>query len=150
MKIAAKKPTKAVGKREKNPDNVRRGKRSRNKGSSYERTIARKFAEVYGVELVRTPQSGGFVKNSLKAEDFRGDVVPADSSIKLLLHIECKNTQKWTLPQWLKQAESDCPEGRRPIIVFHQHNSSKDYVCISLEDFMELVPKKNIILRKVE
>lgn len=147
MKLAAKKPVKVTKK--KNPENVKRGRRSRNKGSNYERSIAKRFAEVYGVELVRTPQSGGFVKNSLKAEDFRGDVVPADSTIRLELHIECKNTQKWTLPQWIKQAESDCPEGRVPVVVFHQYNSSKDYVCLSLSDFMSLVPKNNIISKKV-
>ena len=147
MKLAAKKPVKVTKK--KNPENVKRGRRSRNKGSNYERSIAKRFAEVYCVELVRTPQSGGFVKNSLKAEDFRGDVVPADSTIRLELHIECKNTQKWTLPQWIKQAESDCPEGRVPVVVFHQYNSSKDYVCLSLSDFMSLVPKKNIISKKV-
>lgn len=143
MKLAARKAVKAKPK--KNPDNVLRGKRSRNKGSSYERTIAKKFAAKYGVELVRTPQSGGFVKNSLKAEDFRGDIVPADSAIKLGLHIECKNAQRWELPKWIAQAESDCPKGRIPIVVFHQHNSSKDYVCISLEQFMSLVDKKKII-----
>ena len=126
MKLAAKKPVKVT--KQKNPENVKRGRRSRNKGSNYERSIAKRFAEAYGVELVRTPQSGGFVKNSLKAEDFRGDVVPADSTIKLALHIECKNTQKWTLPQWIKQAESDCPEGRVPAVVFDPHNHSKDYV----------------------
>ena len=147
MKRAAKKPVKVT--KQKNPEKVKRGRRSRNKGSNYERSIAKRFAEVYGVELVRTPQSGGFVKNSLKAEDFRGDVVPADSTIRLELHIECKNTQKWTLPQWIKQAESDCPEGRVPVVVFHQYNSSKDYVCLSLSDFMSLVPKKNIISKKV-
>lgn len=142
MKLAVKK---TVPKKVKNPENVRRGKRSRNKGSSYERDVAKKFAKSYGVELVRTPQSGGFIKNSLKAEDFRGDVVPADSSIRLILHIECKNSKRWTLPQWIEQAEGDCPEGRVPVVVFHQHNSSKDYVCISLDNFMRLVPKKNII-----
>ena len=147
MKLAAKKPVKVT--KQKNPENVKRGRRSRNKGSNYERSIAKRFAEAYGVELVRTRQSGGFVKNSLKAEDFRGDVVPADSTIRLGLHIECKNTQKWTLPQWIKQAESDCPEGRVPVVVFHQYNSSKDYVCLSLSDFMSLVPKKNIISKKV-
>ena len=142
MKLAVKK---TVTKKVKNPENVRRGKRSRNKGSNYERDVAKKFAKSYGVELVRTPQSGGFIKNSLKAEDFRGDVVPADSSIRLILHIEGKNSKRWTLPQWIEQAEGDCPEGRVPVVVFHQYNSSKDYVCISLDNFMRLVPKKNII-----
>lgn len=146
MKLSAKKPV--ATKKEKNPENVRRGKRSRNKGSNFERDVAKKFARAYGVELVRTPQSGGFIKNSLKAEDFRGDVVPADGSIRLILHIECKNSKRWTLPQWIEQAEGDCPKGRVPIVVFHKYNSSKDYVCISMDDFMKLVPKKNILFKR--
>lgn len=146
MKSAKKGPVSKT--KEKNPDNVKRGRRSRNKGSNFERDVAKKFARFYGVELVRTPQSGGFVKNSLKAEDFRGDVVPADSSVKLILHIECKNAKRWTLPQWIEQAESDCPKGKVPVVVFHKHNSSKDYVCLELEDFMKIVPGSNILFRK--
>lgn len=148
MKLATMKPLRAS--KEKNPDNVRRGKRSRNKGSSYERTIAKKFAQVFGVELVRTPQSGGFMKNSDKADDFRGDILAVDPNIQMDLHIECKNHQKWTLPQWIHQAESDCPKGRIPIVIFHQYRTSQDYVCLSLEDFLRLVPKKRIFRKKEE
>ena len=148
MKLAVKKPLKEKP-HEKDAENVKRGKRSRRKGSCFERDIAKAFAKAYGVELVRTPQSGGFVKNALKAEEFRGDVVPADNGIVLAVHIECKNTQKWNLPAWLKQAEGDCPEGRAPIIVFHQYNSSKDYVCLSLSDFFRLVPKSNVVKKRV-
>lgn len=123
----------------------RLGRRSKTKGGNYERDVAKKFKAFYGVDLVRTPQSGGFAKKNAKAGDFRGDIVPATDGVNLLIHIECKNTKTWTLPAWLKQAESDCPKGKAPIVVFHQHNSSKDYVCISLEDFMKLAPKENIV-----
>lgn len=141
MKLATKKPVRASTKHE---EAVKRGKRSRNKGSSYERTIAKKFAQAYGVELVRTPQSGGFMKNCDKADDFRGDILPVEVGVKMRLHVECKNTKKWALPQWLNQAEGDCPKGRIPIIIFHQHKSSKDYVCIPLDDFFELVSGDDI------
>lgn len=137
----------AIGESDK--DKRRRlGKRSKNKGSTYERDVAKKFKEAYGIDLVRTPQSGGFAKKSIHASDFRGDVVPADDSIDLKLHIECKNTKSWSLPAWLKQSQGDCPTGRVPVVVFHKHGTSEDYITLSLKDFFDLVPKERIILKK--
>ena len=124
------------------------GRRSKNKGSSFERDTAKKFKGAYDAELVRTPQSGGFAKKSVKADEFRGDIVPADENIELALHIECKNSKTWSLPAWFKQAQSDCPKGKIPVVVFHQHGTSKDYIALSLEDFFKLVPKDRVILKK--
>lgn len=128
---------------------VRQGKNAKRKGGQYERNIAKKFEAKYGAELKRTPQSGGFAKKSDKADDYRGDITIVDTKQVLLLHIECKNQKQWSLPKWLKQAEEDCPEGRTPIIIFHQHNSSKDYVCLSLDDFFNLVEKPKVIGKRV-
>lgn len=127
-----------------------RGKRSRNKGASYERTIAKKFAEAYGVELTRTPQSGGFVKKSDVAEQFRGDIVLLDHTKDLTLHIEAKNHKTWSLPAWIRQATEDCPKGKVPTVIFHKDGTSTDYVCLTLEDFLKLVPIENIIVKKGE
>ena len=80
MNLLKKKPTKTAT----HEDYVKRGKRSRNKGASFERIIAKKFKEFFGVDLVRTPQSGGFAKKSVKADEFRGDIVSADSSKELM------------------------------------------------------------------
>ena len=125
--------------------NVRRGRNSKRKGANYERTIAKLFQKVYGVELKRTPQSGGFAKKSSKADDFRGDVTIVDEDLTLTLHIECKNCKTWTLKDWLNQAEEDSPKGKVPIVVFHEYNKSNNYVCLSLEDFMKLVPREKIL-----
>lgn len=124
------------------------GRRSKTKGASYERTIAKKFATAYpGLELTRTPQSGGFAKKSSKADDFRGDIVSVDKDIDLKLHIECKDHKSWSLPQWINQATEDCPKGKVPTVIFHKHGTSKDYVCLSLEDFFKLVDRDKIIER---
>ena len=128
---------------------VRQGKNAKRKGGQYERDIAKKFQDQYGVELKRTPQSGGFAKKSDKADDYRGDITIVDTKQILKLHIECKNQKQWSLPKWISQAEEDCPEGRVPIIVFHQYNSSKDFVCLSIEDFLNLVPKDKVIGKRV-
>ena len=146
MKLKKKQPEKQKVKDE---EHVRRGKRAKSKGNSYERTVAKIFGDKYSVELKRTPQSGGFSKKSEKADDFRGDITIVDNKQMLLLHIECKNQKNWQLKQWIEQAEEDCPEGRTPIVVFHKHNSSKDYVCLSLEDFVELVPKSKVVGKRV-
>lgn len=135
----------ATPKKEKSEEKVRQGKNAKRKGGQYERDIAKRFQKRYGVELKRTPQSGGFAKKSDKADDYRGDITIVDTKQMLKLHIECKNCKSWSLPKWLQQAESDCPEDRTPVVIFHQHNSSKDYVALSLEDFLSLVEKDKVI-----
>jgi Holliday junction resolvase len=130
--------------------NQKRGKRSKVKGANYERDIAKKFKANYDADLTRTPQSGGFAKKSSKADDFRGDIVSADKYIDLSLHIECKNTQTWTLPKWFEQAEGDCPKDKAPVVIFHKYGTGKDYIALSLEDFFQLVPRENVITERKE
>ncbi len=124
------------------------GKRNKAKGSNFERTVAKKFKLAYNVELVRTPQSGGFAKNISGADDFRGDIVSADDKIELVLHIECKNAKNWSLPAWINQAESDAPEGKIPCVVFHKQGTSKEYIVLGLDDFFKIAPKESIIKEK--
>lgn len=138
-------------------ENSKRGKSSKNKGANYERTIAKIFKEKLGVELKRTPQSGGFAKDSSKGDEFRGDIVSVDDTIDFNLHIECKDQATWSLPAWLRQSEEDSPEGKVPIVVFHRRQKNKDgkriqeagdYVALSLEDFLDIVDKDKIIVLK--
>ena len=147
MKLKA--TTSGAEKHTKKEENVKRGKNAKRKGGQFERDVAKKFQKRYGVELKRTPQSGGFAKKSDKADDYRGDITIVDTKQMLLVHIECKNQKTWQLKQWIDQAEEDCPEGRTPIVVFHQHNTSKDYVCLSLEDFLTLVEKDKVVGKRV-
>lgn len=137
--------------------NSKRGKSSRNRGASYERTIAKKIKEILGIELKRTPQSGGFAKDSTHGADFRGDIVSIDDNLDFKLHVECKDTVTWQLPSWLKQAEGDCPKGKVPIVVFHRRQLDKDgkrvqeagdYVSLKLEDFLEVVDQGKIAILK--
>jgi hypothetical protein len=132
----------------------KRGRGSKRKGAAYENEIAKVFKSHYGVDLHRTPQSGGFAKKSEKADDFRGDIVPVDKGVNLLLHVEAKNHKTWSLKEWLRQAQSDCPEGRIPIVIFKKANTNEkvgekgnqqNIVAIDLEDFLKLVPKDKVI-----
>lgn len=144
---------KATSKGEANLESVKEqhkklGKRSKAKGSNYERDIAKKFQSAYNEELTRTPQSGGFAKKSDKAQEFRGDIVSLDENVDLILHIECKNTKTWSLPAWINQSESDAPKGKIPCVIFHKHGTSKNYITLSLDDFFKIVPKESILKRR--
>lgn len=135
----------------------KKGKSAKVKGASYERTIAKLFKKYLGIELTRTPQSGGFAKKSTKADDFRGDIVCLDEKIEFHLHCECKNQKTWKLKDWFKQASSDCPNGKIPCVLFHQTQEikdgkevtkAKDFIMISTEDFLSLVDPNKIISKK--
>ena len=131
----------------------KRGKKSRRKGASYEREIAHIFQRFTGYEFVRTPQSGGFCKKSEKAEDFRGDILPVDKSVRLRLHVECKNHEKWSLKDWLKQSQEDCPPDRVPVVIMKKANTNKvgakgnqqNLIVLDLEDFLKLVDLNSIV-----
>ena len=132
----------------------RRGRASKRKGATYERKVAKVFKTKYDIDLVRTPQSGGFAKKSTKASDFRGDITCLDESIDFKLHIECKDQKTLKIRDWVQQAESDCPKDRVPLVVFHLAqvikegkvtSKSGDYVTLRLDDFINLVDKETII-----
>lgn len=148
MKIKKVSPPKKQVEDEEKKARSRRGKNAKAKGASFERTIAKKFQEKFGVELKRTPQSGGFAKKSEKADEFRGDITLVDNTLDFLLHIECKNQKTWSLHQWLKQAESDCPDGKIPVVIFHEHNTSNEYVTLRLEDLLDLLDFEQIFKEK--
>ena len=67
-------------------------KNSRNKGSRFERTIAKAWESWTGYKFSRTPGSGGWAK----AKDAMGDLVCTDEkhSRRFPFSIECKNYQE--------------------------------------------------------
>lgn len=137
----------------------KRGSGSKRKGATFERKIAKLFKECFNIDLVRTPQSGGFAKKSNKADSFRGDITTVDKNVKFRLHIECKDQKTWKLRDWLNQAEEDCPKGSIPTVIFHKGqvikegkviDKSGDYIALRLEDFLSLVHKEDIISERGE
>ena len=147
--------TKEAEEKKKHEEAVKRGKRSKNKGANYEREIAKVFKGKYKIDLTRTPQSGGFAKKSQKADDFRGDIVCLDDTKELKLHIECKNQQTVSIRKWLKQANSDCPKGKVPVVIYHLGQIIKDgsikeekmgnYITLKLDDFLKIVKEEEVI-----
>jgi hypothetical protein len=103
---------------------------SKNKGSSFEREIAKFLTDLYGESFIRAPGSGAYVggKNQSRKEflhegqirSFKGDIVPgqsfnkfnaecksyADFPFHLLLTGECKILDGW-IKQLMDVAETD-------------------------------------------
>ncbi len=117
----------------------KRGAGSKRKGATYERKIAKIFRDVFGIELSRTPQSGGFAKKSTKADAFRGDITCLDDTVDFKLHLEAKCQSTIRLREWIKQAEDDCPDGNIPVVIFHLQGTSKEVISLRYSDFCSLV-----------
>lgn len=100
-------------------------KGSHAKGASFERRISKLFNQHWGIQLVRTPLSGGWGHAHTK-----GDLV--DPSRKFPYFVECKNQQSWNLwaalfegrgpilTWWYKAAKQAKQEKRIPLLVIGQ------------------------------
>jgi len=51
--------------------------------------------------------------------------------------VECKNTKTTSIGAWLKQAEANS-EGLEPVVVFRIPPSTKSYVVLDFDVFLEL------------
>lgn len=139
MKLLQRKKVDVKSDEQKKEERSRRGRNARAKGADFERSIAKRFQANYGIELVRTPQSGGFAKNKQASEGFKGDIVPVDKNVELAIHIECKNQKQVSILKFLEQAKKDCPKGKIPHVVFHEFNTRNVYVALPLEGYFQLV-----------
>ena len=139
---------------EKKIEQSKRGRRSKSKGSTYERTVAKIIMDRFPVlDLVRTPSSGGFQKSSNNTS-LRGDVSNVNEEVEFLLHIEAKNQKTLKLKDWLKQSQEDCPAGKIACVTFHLQQEIKegkvtqkadDFICLRLSDFLKAVDEESLI-----
>lgn len=131
-------------------------RRSKTKGSTYERRIAAKFGAWCGEKLRRTPQSGGW--HGGEAHGVSGDLI-CDNP-KFPFHIECKKREGWTLEDliigvrsgitdtrsilgWWNQTLRTCPRGKEPMLVFSR-NRVPDLVMMRRTDMTNRLVKENL------
>lgn len=114
----------------KDPVRVAAGKKSKRKGSTFERGVAKELAAWWGGEFTRTPSSGGWGKSKFAREGFNasGDIVTSEADFPFC--IECKAQEGWTLEHLLtctdtcqtakhwKQAVDETPPGKIPLLIF--------------------------------
>lgn len=116
------------------------GKKSSDKGKTFERRIAKVLSDWCGIELIRTPMSGAWQGTS-------GDILPKSRSQFFPFLIECKNQEDWSLEQllagvgpfqsWLKQVyqemERDVAMGHecKSFLLIFTRNHKPDYIAMS-------------------
>jgi hypothetical protein len=125
-------------------------KNSRTKGNSYERKVAKKFADWCGETIRRTPMSGGW---SSAQFGVTGDLV-CDNP-KFYYHVECKKREQWQLEdlitgiraadtrsilEWWKQTTTTCPKGKYPTLVFSRNNLP-DLIMLRVADWQHITRK---------
>lgn len=103
------------------------GRRSRNKGASGERELARVLRE-RGFEARRG------ARNGVAGRDGGEDISHSIEGVWL----EAKRAERVALHDWLKQAEADCPEGRRPVVAFRR-NREPWRVVLGLDHWLDLL-----------
>ena len=121
---------------------------SKNKGSSFEREVAKFLSELYQESFIRSPGSGAHIggKNNSRTEflhegqirSFKGDIVPGQSFP--LLNVECKNYAQFPFHQlfteeckqldgWLKQL-LDVAEPNDLSVLFIKITRTGKFVCV--------------------
>lgn len=119
-------------------------KNSRNKGSRFERTVAKAWESWTGYKFSRTPGSGGWAK----AKDAMGDLVCTDEkhSRRFPFSIECKNYQEIKFEHILlglrsckivsfwEQATKDAKRsGKIPILIMRYNSMPKGEAFFIIE-----------------
>jgi hypothetical protein len=97
------------------------------KGTRLEKYIAERMNKVlgeYGVRAKRMPLSGAI-------EGFKSDIF-----INLPVSIECKNSEKWTVPEWWDQATSQAGLGKMPILIMSRNYCNDPLAVIRFEDLL--------------
>ena len=110
------------------------GKGSQNKGKDFERKIAKKLKDKFGVDVKRTG-----AQERWKAH---GGDVNAPKYIDTILtdfFWECKKREAWSILDWyLKAADDAQGSGQTPVVVASK-NHEEDYIFLKFDDFLRII-----------
>jgi len=118
------------------------GRMSKNKGANYERRIAGILNKAFDTDRIRrTPASG--------ALGLKGDLCTLEGNFELPgplsnWAIELKKQEKINIWACLHQAQQQARGGKKWLLVFSRNHES-DYVCLDLQDYIELIQNQKEI-----
>jgi hypothetical protein len=140
------------------------GSKSKNKGNSWERTVAKFLSDLYSAPFIRTPHSGAFIggMNSIRKQslsesqikNFKGDIIPPETWKKF--NCEAKSyadfpfhqlyqTNVPILEKWIEQVLEVADEGDFNVIIM-KFNRKGSYVATQLTP--SLIPNSNFFTYK--
>lgn len=109
-----------------------RGRGARQKGFQFERDVAKAFTDATGEEFKRglgqTRGGGAEVP----------DVLPSDSVLADLIHIECKRMKVCSIKGAMKQAVDDIGDDPKAPIVVTKDDRKDTLVTMKLQDFLPM------------
>lgn len=120
------------------------GRGSRNKGSNYERAIAKKLTEFWGEgAFQRVPNSGGLHWGS--DQRIAGDIIPPPEA-QFPFVVECKKREGWTMDnvlldngqprEWWYQAVTDARRVKKTPMLIFSRNRAKDFVMLPFDSLI--------------
>lgn len=112
-----------------------RGKGARDKGANYERKIADRFSDRFGIEVNRTGSQERW-------SYYGGDVHSTDKETILNDYFfELKNRENLpkTIIKWYEKASDDAEGSYKQPVVICTRNHETDYVFMSLDDFEKVL-----------
>jgi hypothetical protein len=114
-------------------------KTGKQKGSNYERKIAKILKAAWNIELVKTPISGGWGKMKTS-----GDITAEDRNFPF--SIECKKQEGWSFEQlfkspekcelnkwWSQALDQGYKDDKIPLLIFSR-NFQPNYIRFRMED----------------
>lgn len=115
------------------------GKKSRNKGSGYERKIAKILGNWWADDselFRRTPMSGGWAK-----EKITGDITPVkEEGENFPFSVECKKQEGWEFHQfwskkskfwsWWEQCTDDAKRSNKQPLLIFSRNRISDFMAV--------------------
>jgi len=130
--------------------------KSKNKGNSWERDVAKHLTELYGETFIRVPNSGAYIggANTKRKEvlhegqirSFKGDIIPGQSFPKF--NCECKNYSDFPFHQlfsgeckqlnaWIDQLMDVADEGDFNIL-FMKFNRKGKFVALQFDQYYDV------------
>lgn len=138
------------------------GRKSKTKGSTYERTIAKHLTVWWGATFSRVPASGGLHWHS--SMNAFGDIIaPPEAGFPFV--IECKKREEWTLDNlflnnkeiklWWEQVVHDADESQRVPMLIFSRNRAEDFVMLPynqtfLDNYIVHAPRASRMVTYVE
>lgn len=112
-----------------------RGRGARNKGANFERDLAKKLSQHFGLDVKRT---GGTERSKIVN---KGDVNASKFQDTILNEIfwEAKNRESWAVLDWYKKACDDAAGTVLKPVVVCTKNFEKEYVFMSLDDLLSIL-----------